>query len=110
VSSNEGVYFVPALTGLGAPRWDAYARGTILGITRGTTRAHIARATLESICYQTRDVVEAMQRESGIPLTGLRADGGAVVNGFLMQLGRGDHGPRGGVPGRAGDGVLEEQA
>jgi glycerol kinase len=86
VSSNEGVYFVPALTGLGAPRWDAYARGTILGITRGTTRAHIARATLESICYQTRDVVEAMQRESGIPLTGLRADGGAVVNGFLMQF------------------------
>jgi glycerol kinase len=86
LDSNEGVYFVPALTGLGAPHWDAYARGTIIGITRGTTRAHLARATLESICYQTRDVVATMERESGIRLRELRADGGAVVNDFLMQF------------------------
>jgi glycerol kinase len=86
VSSNEGVYFVPALTGLGAPHWDAYARGAILGLTRGTTRAHLARATLESMCYQTRDVVEAMQRDSGITLREIRADGGAVSNSFLMQF------------------------
>jgi glycerol kinase len=86
LASNEGVYFVPALVGLGAPHWDAYARGTITGITRGTTRAHIARAALESICYQTRDVVETMERESGIRLQELRADGGAVVNSFLMQF------------------------
>ncbi len=85
LTSNEGVYFVPALVGLGAPHWDAYARGTLLGVTRGTTRAHLARAVLESICYQTRDVVEAMQRDSGIPLTELRCDGGASANGFLMQ-------------------------
>jgi glycerol kinase len=84
--SNEGVYFVPALTGLGAPHWDAYARGSINGITRGTTRAHLARAALESICYQTRDVVATMERESGIALRELRADGGAVVNSFLMQF------------------------
>jgi glycerol kinase len=80
------VYFVPALVGLGAPHWDAYARGAILGLTRGTTRAHIARAALESICYQTRDVVEAMRRESGIQLRELRADGGASGNRFLMQF------------------------
>jgi glycerol kinase len=86
LSSNEGVYFVPALTGLGAPHWDAYARGTINGITRGTTRAHLARAALESICYQTRDVTRTMERESGIALRELRADGGAVVNSFLMQF------------------------
>lgn len=86
VSSNDGVYFVPALVGLGAPHWDAYARGTITGITRGTTRAHLARAALESICYQTRDVVATMERESGIPLRQLRADGGAVGNHFLMQF------------------------
>lgn len=86
LKSNDGVYFVPALTGLGAPHWDAYARGTITGLTRGTTRAHLARAALESICYQTRDVVEAMQGESGIALTELRVDGGAVANGFLMQF------------------------
>ena len=85
LTSNEGVFFVPALVGLGAPHWDAYARGTLLGVTRGTTRAHLARAVLESICYQTRDVVEAMQRDSGIPLTELRCDGGASANGFLMQ-------------------------
>ncbi|MGA9995684.1 MAG: glycerol kinase GlpK [Pyrinomonadaceae bacterium] len=86
VTSNDGVYFVPALAGLGAPHWDAYARGTIIGLTRGTTRAHIARAALESICYQTRDVVEAMQRDSGIRLKELRVDGGAVANNFLMQF------------------------
>jgi glycerol kinase len=86
VQSNEGVYFVPALTGLGAPHWDAYARGVIIGLTRGTTRAHLARATLESMCYQTRDVVEAMRRDSGIPLREIRADGGAVSNSFLMQF------------------------
>lgn len=86
VPSNEGVYFVPALTGLGAPHWDAYARGAIIGLTRGTTRAHLARATLESMCYQTRDVVEAMQRDSGIRLREIRADGGAVSNNFLMQF------------------------
>jgi glycerol kinase len=86
VTANDGVYFVPALTGLGAPHWDAYARGAIMGLTRGTTRAHLVRATLESMCYQTRDVVEAMQRDSGIRLREIRADGGAVRNSFLMQF------------------------
>lgn len=85
LTSNEGVYFVPALVGLGAPHWDPYARGTLVGVTRGSTRAHLARAVLESMCYQTRDVVEAMQRDSGISLKALRCDGGASVNGFLMQ-------------------------
>jgi glycerol kinase len=86
VESNGGVYFVPALAGLGAPHWDAYARGAIVGLTRGTTRAHLARATLESICYQTRDVLEAMERDSHIRLVELRVDGGAVSNSFLMQF------------------------
>jgi glycerol kinase len=86
LASNDGVYFVPALAGLGAPHWDAYARGAIVGLTRGTTRAHIARATLESICYQTRDVIEAMERDAGVPLKTLRVDGGAVKNLFLMQF------------------------
>jgi len=86
IASNDGVYFVPALAGLGAPHWDAYARGMIVGITRGTTRAHLARAALESICYQTRDVVMAAERDSGISLKEMRADGGAVVNKFLMQF------------------------
>lgn len=86
VDGNDDVYFVPALVGLGAPYWDPYARGAILGITRGTTRAHIARAALESIAYQTRDVVDAMQRESHLQLPALRADGGAVGNRFLMQF------------------------
>jgi glycerol kinase len=86
LDGNDDVYFVPALAGLGAPHWDPYARGTILGLTRGTTRHHVARAALESICYQTRDVVEAMRRESGIQLRELRADGGAVANQFLMQF------------------------
>ncbi len=86
LDSNDGVYFVPALAGLGAPHWDAYARGALFGITRGTTRAHVARATLESMCYQTRDIVEAMQRDSGIELKEVRVDGGAVNNNFLMQF------------------------
>ncbi|MFL6337175.1 MAG: glycerol kinase GlpK [Pyrinomonadaceae bacterium] len=86
LDSNEGVYFVPALAGLGAPHWDAYARGAVVGLTRGTTRAHLARAALEAMCYQTRDVVSAMERDSGVRLKDLRVDGGAVCNGFLMQF------------------------
>jgi glycerol kinase len=86
VDSTDGVYLVPAFTGLGSPWWDPYARGTVVGITRGTTRAHLARATLESIAFQTRDVVEAMSRASGERLTALRADGGASANDLLLQL------------------------
>ena len=86
LASNDGVYFVPALVGLGAPHWDPYARGLLIGLTRGTTAAHVGRAALESMCYQTRDVVEAMQRDSGIELRELRADGGASVNSWLMQF------------------------
>jgi glycerol kinase len=85
VSGSDGVYFVPAFVGLGAPYWDAYARGTIVGLTRGSSRAHIVRATLESVAYQTRDVVEAMHSDSGIKLQTLRVDGGMVRNDFLMQ-------------------------
>jgi glycerol kinase len=80
------VYLVPAFTGLGSPWWDPYARGTIVGITRGTGRGHLARATLESIAFQTRDVVEAMTKASGEPLRALRADGGASANDLLLQL------------------------
>jgi glycerol kinase len=86
VQDTDGVYFVPAFVGLGAPYWDPYARGTLLGITRGTKREHVVRATLESICYQTRDVIETMNADSGIPLKLLRVDGGAVKNNFLCQL------------------------
>ncbi|MBM4237841.1 MAG: glycerol kinase GlpK, partial [Euryarchaeota archaeon] len=86
VPDTDGVYFVPAFVGLGAPYWDPYARGTIIGLTRGTRREHIVRATLEAICYQTRDVLETMNVESGIPLKVLRVDGGAVKNNFLCQL------------------------
>lgn len=86
LQSNDGVYFVPALVGLGAPHWDSYARGALFGVTRGTSRAHVARAMLEAICYETRDVVEAMERDSGIALKELRCDGGASGNGFLMQF------------------------
>jgi glycerol kinase len=86
LDSNDGVYFVPALTGLGSPHWDPFARGTILGLTRGSTRAHLARATLEAIAYQTVDAVRAMEASSGTPLAELRADGGASVNGWLMQF------------------------
>jgi glycerol kinase len=77
---------VPAFVGLGAPYWDMYARGTILGITRGTTQAHLVRAALESIAYQTRDILTCMEKDSGIKLKELRVDGGAAVNGFLMQF------------------------
>jgi len=86
VPDNGGVYLVPAFVGLGAPHWDAYARGTILGLTRGSSAAHLARATLESIAYQTRDVLEAMQQDAGIELQALRADGGAARNDLLMQF------------------------
>ncbi len=86
LASNDGVYFVPAFVGLGAPYWDMYARGTILGLTRGTGRAHIARAALEAIAYQTRDVLTCMEKDSGVRLKELRVDGGAAANGFLMQF------------------------
>jgi len=86
IATNEGVYLVPAFTGLGAPHWDPNASGTLIGITRGTTRAHIARAALESICYQTKDVVEAMAADLGRPIKELRVDGGAVGNNLLMQF------------------------
>ena len=86
VPDNEGVYFVPALVGLGAPHWDPYARGLLIGITRGTNRNHVVRAVLESMAYRTRDVIDAMQRDSGIELKELRCDGGAAVNGVLMQF------------------------
>jgi glycerol kinase len=86
VSDTNGVYVVPAFVGLGAPYWDMYARGAVLGLTRGANRNHIVRATLESIAYQTRDVLEVMQEDSGIKLTSLKVDGGAVTNSFLMQF------------------------
>jgi glycerol kinase len=86
VPDNGGVYLVPAFTGLGAPHWDPYARGTIAGLTRGSTAAHIARATLESIAYQTADILTAMQADSGIELKELRVDGGATRNDLLMQF------------------------
>ena len=86
VPDNGGVYLVPAFVGLGAPYWDSYARGTIAGLTRGSNAAHIARATLESMCYQTRDVLEAMTVDSNVQVKTLRVDGGAVVNNLLMQF------------------------
>jgi glycerol kinase len=86
VPDNGGVYFVPAFVGLGAPHWDPFARGTIVGLTRGSTSGHISRAALESICYQVSDVLRAMQADSGIRLRELRVDGGAVVNNLLMQF------------------------
>lgn len=86
VDSTEGVAFVPALTGLGAPHWDPNARGTILGLTRGTTKAHIARAALEAIAFQVRDVVDAMCSDSAVSIAELRVDGGAAANDLLMQL------------------------
>jgi glycerol kinase len=86
IADAGGVYVVPAFVGLGAPYWDQYARGTIVGLTRGSGRAQIVRATLESIAYQSRDVVEAMKADSGIALKALRVDGGAVRNDFLMQF------------------------
>ena len=86
VKNSAGVYVVPAFVGLGAPYWDQYARGTIVGLTRGSGRAEIVRATLEAIAYQTRDVVDAMAADAGLALDSLRVDGGAVVNNFLMQF------------------------
>ena len=86
VPDNGGVYFVPALTGLGAPYWDQYAKGSITGITRGTTAGHIARAALEGIAFQTMDIVEAMQKDAGVALTSLKVDGGASRNNLLMQF------------------------
>lgn len=86
VPSTDDVYFVPAFTGLGSPWWDPYARGTLVGVTRGTTRAHLTRAVVEAMAFQTRDVVEAMSAHSGHPVTGLRADGGASAMDLLMQL------------------------
>ncbi|MDD2899891.1 MAG: glycerol kinase GlpK [Desulfuromonadaceae bacterium] len=86
VPDNGGVYLVPAFTGLGAPHWDPYARGSLFGITRGTTAGHIARATLESIAFQTADLLEAMEADSGTPLAELRVDGGATANDLLMQF------------------------
>ncbi len=86
VPDSGGVYFVPAFAGLGSPYWDAYARGSILGLTRGTTAAHIARAALESIAHQSADLLESMRQDSGRPVTELRVDGGASANNLLMQF------------------------
>ncbi len=86
VPDAGGVYFVPALAGLGAPYWDPHARGTIVGITRGTTRAHLARATLEAIAFQSAELIEAMAQDSGLALTELRVDGGATASNLLMQM------------------------
>lgn len=86
VDSTNGVYVIPAFVGLGAPHWDQYARGTIVGITRGTNKYHVIRATLESLAYQTYDVLKAMEEDSGITLKSLKVDGGACANNFLMQF------------------------
>ncbi|RMF28270.1 MAG: glycerol kinase, partial [Bacteroidetes bacterium] len=86
VPDTGGVYVVPAFAGLGAPHWDMYARGAIFGLTRGTTKAHLVRATLESLAYQTRDVLDAMKKDAGVPLQSLRVDGGACANNLLMQF------------------------
>src|SRR5262249_47434189 len=86
VADTAGVYFVPAFVGLGAPYWDMYARGAIVGLTRGTTRAHLARAALEAIAYQSRDVLDAMAADSGVALRGLRVDGLGAGNDFLCQF------------------------
>ena len=86
VSSSDGVYIVPAFVGLGAPYWDDKARGAIFGLTRGTTRDHLIRATLESMCYQTKDILDAMEKDAQTKLKTLKVDGGAVTNNFLMQF------------------------
>ncbi len=86
VPDSGGVYLVPAFAGLGAPHWDQYARGTITGITRGTTAAHFARAALEAIAFQVADVLEVMRKDSGIEIQELRVDGGASTNNLLMQF------------------------
>src|SRR4029079_16038512 len=86
VEDADGVYLVPAFVGLGAPYWDPYARGLIIGITRNTRMGHIARATVDSMAYQTRDVLELMQQEAGLQLTSLKVDGGASANNALLQF------------------------
>ena len=86
VKDTNGCYVIPAFTGLGAPYWDQYARGTIVGITRGVNKYHIIRATLESIAYQVNDVMEVMKKDAGIGISSLRVDGGASVNNLLMQM------------------------
>jgi glycerol kinase len=86
LDGNAGVYFVPALTGLGSPHWDPYARGTIIGLTLGSSRAHLARAALEAMAYQTVDAIRAQEAASGASLEALKADGGAIVNRWLMQF------------------------
>ena len=86
VPDSNGVYVVPAFTGLGAPYWDAYARGAVFGLTRGTNKAHFVRATVESLAYETSDVLAAMEMDAGLPITSLRVDGGASANNFLMQF------------------------
>lgn len=86
IEDNGGVYLVPAFVGLGSPYWDMYARGTIVGLTRGSNRNHIIRAALESIAYQSKDLIDAMKEDSGLDLTSLKVDGGAVANNFLMQF------------------------
>jgi glycerol kinase len=85
VPDTNGCYVVPAFTGLGAPHWDQYARGAIVGLTRGVNKYHIIRATLDSLCYQTHDVLQAMEADSGIRLDKLKVDGGASANDYLMQ-------------------------
>ena len=85
VKDTNGCYVVPAFTGLGAPHWDQYARGTIVGLTRGVNKYHIIRATLDSLAYQTNDVLQAMKADSGIELAALKVDGGASANNYLMQ-------------------------
>jgi glycerol kinase len=86
VPDNGGVYFVPAFVGLGAPHWDSYARGSIFGLTRGTTAGHLARAAVESIAYQVADLLDAMQKDAGNSVEELRVDGGAAANDYLMQF------------------------
>ena len=85
VRDTNGCYVVPAFTGLGAPHWDQYARGAIVGLTRGVNKNHIIRATLDSLCYQINDVLTAMEADSGIAMTALKVDGGACANNYLMQ-------------------------
>ena len=123
VESADGVYLVPAFVGLGAPHWDAYARGTLVGMTRGTTRAHIARATLNAIALQSKDVLDAMRQDAQADLWALRVDGGAAKNDLLMQIQADvlecagpaprrdrDDSARRGVSGRAGGRVLAGRA
>lgn len=89
VEDTDGVYMVPAFSGLGAPYWDAYARGTLLGLTRGSNRAHIVRAVLEAIAFQTYDVIRAMEADFGQSIVQLKVDGGASANNFIMHVSSG---------------------